>query len=209
MLSPRAHASGYDTHPRWRLMRQPSLRSAISSIKIVQSSPLHYTKIIQLLVLTQRLCLILSLLFCFCFWDSLGLYMVCSFEALEIVSSEWMEHVEAAGLFFYDMNSLKRDDLSFGRLPVYIEVVLDDDHTAALELEVVVLCILPDEMRWDEMFFEVLSARLTRQLTEYEFQFFAVNLLACLAAAAVASFLRISIRLITSVLSVDGWWISC
>lgn len=40
--------------------------------------------------------------------------------------------------FFYDMNSLKRDDLSFRRLPVYIEVVLDDDHTAALELEVVV-----------------------------------------------------------------------
>lgn len=63
MLSPRAHVSGYDTHPRWRLMRQPSLRSVISSIKIIQSSPLHYTKIIQLLVLTLRLCLILSLWF--------------------------------------------------------------------------------------------------------------------------------------------------
>lgn len=58
------------------------------------------------------------------------------------------------------------------------------------------------------MFFEVLSARLTRQLTEYEFQFFAVNLLACLAAA-VASFLRISIGLITSVcLSMDDGYLA-
>lgn len=116
-------------------------------------------------------------------------------------SVEWMNGAcRSRWTFFYDMNPLKRDDLSFGRLPVYIEVVLDDDHTAALELEVVVYSPRWDEMRWDV--FEVLSARLTRQLTEYEFQFFAVNLLACLAAAA--SFLRISIGLITSVcLSMD------
>lgn len=169
---------------------------------------LHYTKIIQLLVLTLRLCLILSDSFCFCFWESVGLYMVCSFEALEIVSSEWMEHVEAAGLLFYDMNSLKRDDLSFGRLPVYIEVVLDDDHTAALELR---SCCLFSPMRWIEMrcFLKSSARGLTRQLTEYEFQFFAVNLLACLRCCCCCFFSTRFDRVNYFCLSVDGWWISC